>query len=592
MVQTATNPDTNERVALIGGQWQPVLKSATNGSGVKAYLIGDKWITDDGATPSRPTPVIAPQQPKLNSDILPNIGFGVVMEPFAKMASGMIAKPLSEIAGVAAAAKDRITGNIEGDPTGFKNYIQGSLTYQPRTVAGASNLNPINALNNAVGAGLEWAGGKAAGLVEDPNREAYSARNVIANALREAVPQAIGIGMVKAAPTITKKVGEYQIAKAIEKGAAEQEFLVRQAGLMKTAKEGVGLGLSADPAAMNPTVSNRVQSTMTGPESIVKVASGRNTKVLPSIAKRQMGIEQGVSLAGDEGKAAVAKALAVHDAPYAQVAALPEIVVSPEALQSIQALKQTPILGAKADAIAANSVIDDAVAGLKPQRDSLTNSIKYQRSPAQILTDIQQLREKAQKVFESSSPTTAQTATAKTQWALAKRLEGLIDDTVGATNPNLLQSLRDARVAKAQIHAWRDAITPEGKIDTQSLVKRLVNDDLLTGEIKTVAEFASAFPKAMGLKSAEAQTLALDHAKRWGLGGLVGYGVGHLVGQPVIGGIVGAAVGEGAGTLNAMRLTNKGVQNANALSVSARLANRTPPSETRIELNNMASNRK
>lgn len=561
-----------------GSKMQTALSAGYKPTEILAHLV-----------PAQPA---APQQSKLNSDILPNIGFGVAMEPLAKMASGMIAKPAGDVVGLARMGINMVTGNHDVDPIALQRQVQGGLTYQPRTVAGASNLNPINALNNAAGAVMSAPGNYLADKVANPDLPAYSHQNITANALREAVPQVIGIGMVKAAPTITKRVGEYQIAKAIEKGAAEQDFLVRQAGLMKTAKEGVGLGLSADPAAMNPTVSNRVQSTMTGPESIVKVASGRNTKVLPSIAKRQMGIEQGVSLAGDEGKAAVAKALAVHDAPYAQVAALPEIVVSPEALQSIQALKQTPILGAKADAIAANSVIDDAVAGLKPQRDSLTNSIKYQRSPAQILTDIQQLREKAQKVFESSSPTTAQTATAKTQWALAKRLEGLIDDTVGATNPNLLQSLRDARVAKAQIHAWRDAITPEGKIDTQSLVKRLVNDDLLTGEIKTVAEFASAFPKAMGLKSAEAQTLALDHAKRWGLGGLVGYGVGHLVGQPVIGGIVGAAVGEGAGTLNAMRLTNKGIQNANALSVSARLANRTPPSETRIELNNMASNRK
>ena len=51
-LQTATNPTTGERVALVGDQWQPISQSATNKQGVKAYLVGDKWLTDDGAAPA------------------------------------------------------------------------------------------------------------------------------------------------------------------------------------------------------------------------------------------------------------------------------------------------------------------------------------------------------------------------------------------------------------------------------------------------------------------------------------------------------------------------------------------------------------
>ena len=46
-LQTATNPKTGERLALIGDQWQPILKSATNKEGAKAFLVGDKWHTSD-----------------------------------------------------------------------------------------------------------------------------------------------------------------------------------------------------------------------------------------------------------------------------------------------------------------------------------------------------------------------------------------------------------------------------------------------------------------------------------------------------------------------------------------------------------------
>jgi hypothetical protein len=47
-LQTATNPNTGERVVLVGDQWQPIAQSATNDKGVKAYLVGGKWLTDEG----------------------------------------------------------------------------------------------------------------------------------------------------------------------------------------------------------------------------------------------------------------------------------------------------------------------------------------------------------------------------------------------------------------------------------------------------------------------------------------------------------------------------------------------------------------
>jgi hypothetical protein len=46
-IQTATNPETGERLALVGDAWQPVAQSATNDKGVKAFLIGDKWLVDE-----------------------------------------------------------------------------------------------------------------------------------------------------------------------------------------------------------------------------------------------------------------------------------------------------------------------------------------------------------------------------------------------------------------------------------------------------------------------------------------------------------------------------------------------------------------
>jgi len=529
--------------------------------------------------PEQPT---ASQRPKLNSGILPNIGFGVAMEPLAKMASGMIAKPLSEIAGVAAAVKDRITGNIEGDPTGFKNYVQESLTYQPRTVAGASNLNPINAMNNMIGAGLGWAGDKAAGLVEDPNREAYSARNVTANALREAVPQAIGIGMVKAAPTIAKKMGEYQVAKAIEKGATEQAYLARNAGMLQTAIDANKLGLVTPVENINPGFGNRFRAKALGSEINIEHSSKINTARIPALVAEEIGAPVNTAFADIAGgKKVIERALAAHDAPYVRVAALPEIVVSDEAIRAMNGLKRAPVAGDASTVAKANAAVDDLVRSISPKTDSLTNSRTYPKSPAAILADIAELRQEGHAIMKAQTsgtvvPDISVVNTAKTKLALAKQLEQMIDDTVSATNPDLLQSLRDARVKKAQIHAWESVRNPStGQFDVAGLAKRRLYDDMMTGTVGTVADYTNLFPKSMGVSPLEKHGRVMDHARRLSVGGAAGSLVGLALGYPGIGALTGVLVGEGVGALNAMRMMTPAVQNANAMAAAARLSNRS-----------------
>ena len=45
-LQTATNPNTGETVALVGNQWLPVTKTASNDQGQKAYLVNNQWLVD------------------------------------------------------------------------------------------------------------------------------------------------------------------------------------------------------------------------------------------------------------------------------------------------------------------------------------------------------------------------------------------------------------------------------------------------------------------------------------------------------------------------------------------------------------------
>lgn len=50
-METATNPETGETVVLVGSEWKPAEKVATNPEGKKAYLVGGQWVGDFKSTP-------------------------------------------------------------------------------------------------------------------------------------------------------------------------------------------------------------------------------------------------------------------------------------------------------------------------------------------------------------------------------------------------------------------------------------------------------------------------------------------------------------------------------------------------------------
>lgn len=52
-IQTATNPQTGERVALVDGQWIAIEQTASNDKGQKAYLVNNQWLTDTAPTPEK-----------------------------------------------------------------------------------------------------------------------------------------------------------------------------------------------------------------------------------------------------------------------------------------------------------------------------------------------------------------------------------------------------------------------------------------------------------------------------------------------------------------------------------------------------------
>lgn len=176
-LQTATNPQTGERVVLVGDQWQPIQQSATNKEGMKAYLVGDQWLTDDA-----PAAAPAPAAPK---------GFA----------------PLTGAAGFFESVGAPLAGLSQGVSKGIGDVMFGG--------------------QRLVGMGLEKAGAEGVGraLQEDAARRKLAEQAAIAD-IKKQQPFATGAGEMTGEVVGTLPVGG-AIAAPIKKIAEMAPSLAR-----------------------------------------------------------------------------------------------------------------------------------------------------------------------------------------------------------------------------------------------------------------------------------------------------------------------------------------------------------------------------
>lgn len=116
-LETATNPETGERIALVDGQWRPITDTATNKEGVKAYLVNNKWVSDI-PLPAAPEAAPASEVP----------GPRVQPPPFAKDYPGLYsaAQSARQMLGPTVEAGLAIGGGLLGAPAGPAGVVMGS----------------------------------------------------------------------------------------------------------------------------------------------------------------------------------------------------------------------------------------------------------------------------------------------------------------------------------------------------------------------------------------------------------------------------------------------------------------------------------
>lgn len=163
-----------------------------------------RFVPDRGAA-------AAPAPPAREDGLFGNL-LGGLIEPVAAMGSGMLAKPVSEVMGMAAAGREMLPGAPQGDPRAFQQDIQQAMTYQPKTAGGQSQLNPLNFIPQLLGQGIHGIANWAA----PPSAEgADTLRGGAANAIREGLEQAPQFAGLKAP-------GAAAVAQRAATGGAEK----------------------------------------------------------------------------------------------------------------------------------------------------------------------------------------------------------------------------------------------------------------------------------------------------------------------------------------------------------------------------------
>jgi hypothetical protein len=296
------------------------------------------------------------------------------------------------------------------------------------------------------------------------------------------------------------------------------------------------LGIAISPEQIQPTLVPKTLSAVAGQRGTDAIANA-NKNQIRKIVINELGLPETTQF---DSKAPFAQARMRVAEPYSQVKKLPTMVADDNLISSLNNLKpDQAVIGANQKTKAINALIDDAISKTSAGLDG-----------AQILKNIQTLRQEARKTYNNKSADLQALDLADTRLAIANSLEAMIESNI--FNPKLLSDFRQARQKMAKTYAYEDATDfNTGMIDVNKLSRITSKDNAMTGDIAALGKIAGNFPDAFTTKATESM-LSTPRITRSGIGGAtlgaLGYQLGGVTGS-AIGTVAGVLAGEGAGML-------------------------------------------
>lgn len=341
----------------------------------------------------------------------------------------------------------------------------------------------IPGANTVAGAG---AIGAVTGLLQPSTSTTETLTNIVLGG-------AGGAGGQKVANTLPGMAqGFSQSAKdaaANQAAASAQRF--------SAAQRGNQLGYVTPPADLNPGVVSELASGLSGKIKTAQVASQRNQSVTDKLARKALGLADDAVLDADALQAIRNQAATTGYAPIRQAGQIAADADYTKALDSIASQYQG---AARSFPGAAKNPVLEMVEGLRAQAFDAGDGLDM----------VKVLREAADKAYRSGD-----SGLGKASKAAADAIESQVDRALSASgNTDAVKAFRESRKLIAKTYTVQKALNPEtGSVNAQALAKELGKGKPLSDELRDVAQFATAFPKAsQALKEAPKSVSPLDFA--------------------------------------------------------------------------------
>lgn len=378
-------------------------------------------------------------------------------------------------------------------------------------------------------AGVQGAGAAALQPVQGLKQVAANVlKGAVAGGGGEAVTQATGselagIATSMLAPGIMTKRGEVKAGALdkLKKQNAQRDVTLREAS---------EAGFVIPPGEVSPTAKNVLLESMAGKTALEQLASSKNQATVNKLARKAVSLPEDAPLTTQTMKDIRADEFAKGYAPLRAIGEVGSDVNYALDLNTI----------ARQRAAAGRSFPKAESDDVKRLLDAYSVN-KFDSGDA--LDAIRILREDATASFRKgeSGLGKAQQGVAN---ALERQLERHLASMGDAESAEKLAQFQASRKRMAISHVIEDAINEgDGSVSAREIAKKLKKDQYLTGELKTIAKFARAFPRAaqppsaVGTPAANKLQAGLAALSPGGLGGIAG---GIAGGVP--GAIAGAAV--------------------------------------------------
>ena len=455
---------------------------------------------------------------------LADVTIGSVLPAAAQMIGYPLAR-LGRSPEQAQAATQRIVGAVD-QPFGKAFGVADTPEYQQE--AGRQLMDFIG---QNFQKGAKWIANKTglpAADVESYLGTLGVAAPVVARPAAKAVAQA-------AAPTIeratiaAKMPFEQQMQARRERLSAEDYARGPQ---IDAAAEAKRLGIALNPVDVQPSLAAKALTTVAGERGMEAIANA-NKNQIRKVVLGELDLPLTTQL---DSKAVFDQARMKVAEPYSQVSKLPTLTADDTTRAALNRLRpDETLIGSDRYAKAINGIIDDA-----------NKKVEAGLTGADLLKNVQTLRQRARKVYNNKNADLAALDLADTNLAVANVLESMIETNI--FNPKLLDQFRSARQKMARTYAYEGATDLNtGMVDVNKLSRITAKDNTLTGDIASLGQIAGNFPDAFTNKAATAGTKAARigrTAAAGSLGGIAGYALGGDYASAALGSLFGAGAGE------------------------------------------------